>query len=109
MNISVIYYICGYAVRIEICQPLQKDKSQKEEFNMEEKVFNREATYGMYQSVKETAIAAYHEFLQESGTPMENQTAFLMKLLADNKDTEYGKQYGFRKSGALKIFRREFR
>ncbi len=34
-------------------------------------------------------------FREETKHPMETTTALLMKLLDDNKDTEYGRKYGF--------------
>lgn len=37
----------------------------------------------------------YDEFQEMTKEPMKHQEEFLMKLLQDNKDTEYGKKYGF--------------
>ncbi len=40
-------------------------------------------------------IEVLNTFMEETGRPMELTTALLMKLLDDNKDTEYGKKYDF--------------
>ncbi len=39
--------------------------------------------------------AAYEEFQEMSKSPMAYNTKLLMKILQDNKDTEYGQKYGF--------------
>lgn len=52
-------------------------------------------TYMAYKQSVEQGKAVYHEFLEEMKEPMERTTALLMQLLDDNKDTEYGKKYGF--------------
>ncbi len=40
-------------------------------------------------------LTVLDEFREETKEPMERTTALLMKLLEDNKDTEYGRKYGF--------------
>ena len=40
-------------------------------------------------------LETWKAFQKETETPMETTTALLMKLLQDNKDTEYGRRYGF--------------
>ena len=40
-------------------------------------------------------LEVLNEFLEETKKPMELTTNLLMKLLDDNKDTEYGKKYDF--------------
>lgn len=40
-------------------------------------------------------MGVYEEFQNMLGNPMEHNESFLMKILKDNKDTEYGRKYGF--------------
>lgn len=74
---------------------------------MDEKVFNREATAAVYRNIRGAAEAAYEEFLEESKTPMKNQNEFLMKLLKDNQDTEYGKKYGFAEIRSIEEYQKK--
>jgi hypothetical protein len=50
--------------------------------------------YANEQSSKQ-GVDARREFEEETKHPMERTTELLMKLLQDNKDTEYGKKYDF--------------
>ncbi len=52
-------------------------------------------TYEANKQAAEQGFTVLEEFREETRHPMENTTALLMKLLDDNKDTEYGKKYGF--------------
>ncbi|MBR4754980.1 MAG: GH3 auxin-responsive promoter family protein, partial [Lachnospiraceae bacterium] len=40
-------------------------------------------------------LEVWKEFQEETKRPMELTTELLMKLIDDNKDTEYGKKYDF--------------
>lgn len=52
-------------------------------------------TYLANKANADKGLEAWHSFQQETKNPMELTTALLMKLLEDNKDTEYGRRYGF--------------
>ena len=53
-------------------------------------------TYLAYEQNSALGLKAWREFLEkETAAPMECTTALLMKILGDNKDTEYGQKYGF--------------
>lgn len=51
--------------------------------------------------------AAYELFQQMAEAPMERNTALLMKILEDNKDTEYGKKYGFADIHSVEEFQKK--
>ena len=54
------------------------------------------ATYYANEQNAAMGLAAWTDFKErETAAPMEVTTALLMKILEDNKDTEYGRQYGF--------------
>lgn len=46
----------------------------------------------------------YQAFQEITKEPIKHQQDFLLKLLADNKDTEYGKKYGFDRITSIKEF-----
>jgi len=48
--------------------------------------------------------AAYMEFQEMAEAPMQHNTALLMKILHDSKDTEYGKKYGFQDIHSVEEF-----
>lgn len=49
-----------------------------------------------YEHNSEQGLAAWEDFINnETNKPMELTTELLMKLINDNKDTEYGKKYDF--------------
>ena len=50
------------------------------------------------------SIKAYEDFQEESMHPMETNEALLMQILKDNKDTEYGKKYGFEDIHSVKEY-----
>ena len=52
-------------------------------------------TYTAYEQNSKQGQAVLNEFIEETKHPMELTTELLMKLLDDNKDTEYGKKYDF--------------
>lgn len=52
-------------------------------------------TYKLYEENSRQGLTVLQEFREETKKPMELTTALLMKLLDDNKDTEYGKKYDF--------------
>ena len=52
-------------------------------------------TYLANKANADKGLEAWHSFQQETEKPMELTTTLLMKLLEDNKDTEYGRRYGF--------------
>lgn len=53
-------------------------------------------TYLAYEQNSGLGLEAWHDFLErETVEPMTCTTALLMKLLDDNKDTVYGRKYGF--------------
>lgn len=52
-------------------------------------------TTALYDQNSTLGVAVLHEFMEETKHPMETTTALLMELVSDNKDTEYGKKYGF--------------
>lgn len=57
---------------------------------------NNNITYQVYDQNSAGGLAVLKSFLEEeTHKPMEVTTALLMKLLKDNKDTEYGKKYDF--------------
>lgn len=49
----------------------------------------------LYDQNSKQGLAVLKEFMEETKRPMELTTELLMKLLDDNKDTEYGKKYDF--------------
>ena len=54
------------------------------------------ATYQVYEQNSAQGLAVLESFLEEeTRRPMEVTTALLMRLLGENKDTEYGKKYDF--------------
>ena len=52
-------------------------------------------TYMANEQNSSQGLVVLEEFREETKKPMECTTELLMKLLQDNKDTEYGKKYGF--------------
>lgn len=52
-------------------------------------------TYLAYEQSAKQGLEVYKAFEDETKRPMELTTELLMKLLDDNKDTEYGKKYDF--------------
>ena len=54
-----------------------------------------EQTKKMNEMTAEQGKAVLAAFREETKHPMEATNALLMRLLEDNKDTEYGKKYGF--------------
>ncbi len=52
-------------------------------------------TYLANEQNSKMGLDVLNEFIEETKHPMELTTALLMKLLEDNKDTEYGKKYDF--------------
>ena len=52
-------------------------------------------TYKLYEENSRQGLTVLHEFMEETKKPMELTTALLLKLLEDNKDTEYGRKYDF--------------
>ncbi len=61
------------------------------------------AGQGNYAKIKE-GEPVYKEFQELTKDPMKHQEEFLMKLLQDNKDTEYGKKYGFADIKSIKEY-----
>jgi len=59
--------------------------------DIEKLTFAGKANLGKIQNGR----AAYEEFQEMSKDPMKHNTNLLMKILQDNKDTEYGRKYGF--------------
>lgn len=51
-------------------------------------------TYMANEQNSSQGLVVLEEFREETKKPMECTTELLMKLLQDNKDTEYGKKYG---------------
>ncbi|MBE5846701.1 MAG: GH3 auxin-responsive promoter family protein [Lachnospiraceae bacterium] len=51
--------------------------------------------------------AVLEGFVDETRAPMEHTTALLMKLLSDNKDTEYGRKYGFADIHSIEEYRKK--
>ena len=51
--------------------------------------------------------AAYREFQEMSKAPMEANAGLLMKILQDNKDTEYGRKYGFADIHSVEEFQKK--
>lgn len=56
---------------------------------------NNKMTFELYEKNSTQGLKVLEEFKEETKRPMEKNTALLMQLLEDNKDTEYGKRYGF--------------
>ena len=57
---------------------------------------NNEITRQAYEHNSEQGLAAWEDFINnETNKPMKLTTELLMKLINDNKDTEYGKKYDF--------------
>ncbi|MDO5328511.1 MAG: GH3 auxin-responsive promoter family protein [Coriobacteriia bacterium] len=55
----------------------------------------------------EAGIAAYEDFINnEIKNPMKYQKEFLLKLLDENKDTEYGKKYNFANIKSIEDFKK---
>ncbi|MEG2094958.1 MAG: GH3 auxin-responsive promoter family protein, partial [Lachnospiraceae bacterium] len=52
----------------------------------------------------EKGLVVYQAFQEMVKDPMKYQQEFLFKLLEDNKDTEYGKKYGFSEITSIKEF-----
>lgn len=52
-------------------------------------------TYMANEQNSSQGLTVLEEFREETKKPMECTTTLLMNLLQDNKDTEYGKKYGF--------------
>ena len=50
-------------------------------------------------------IAAHNRLNRITQTPMETQEQFLMQLLRDNQDTEYGRKYGFADIHSIEEYR----
>lgn len=54
------------------------------------------ATYMANKQAADAGLKVYHQVLEEDSLrPMGLQESFLMRLLKDNKETEYGRRYGF--------------
>ncbi|MEG1620251.1 MAG: GH3 auxin-responsive promoter family protein, partial [Eubacterium sp.] len=53
---------------------------------------------------QETGLIVYQAFQEMVKDPMKYQQELLFKLLDDNKDTEYGKKYGFSEITSIKEF-----
>ena len=60
-----------------------------------ESLMKENRTHQAYEQNSEQGLIVLEEFREETKEPMERTTALLMKLLDDNKDTEYGRKYGF--------------
>ena len=58
-------------------------------------MIDKNAVYQANLKNAEDGKAAYEQILREFEHGPETNTALLMRILDDNKDTEYGKQYGF--------------
>ncbi|MBQ6504788.1 MAG: GH3 auxin-responsive promoter family protein [Flexilinea sp.] len=58
-------------------------------------MIDKNAVYQANLKNAEDGKAAYEQILREFDHGPETNTALLMKILDDNKDTEYGKRYGF--------------
>ena len=52
-------------------------------------------------------IAAVNGLREMTKNPMQVQTEFLLKLLEDNRDTEYGKKYGFSEIKSIADFQKK--
>lgn len=61
------------------------------------------AGQGNYKKIQE-GLPVYREFQELTKEPKKNQEALLMKILQDNKDTEYGKKYGFSDIKSIREF-----
>lgn len=61
------------------------------------------AGQGNYGKVQD-GLPVYKEFQELTKEPQKNQEALLMKILQDNKDTEYGKKYGFADIKSIREF-----
>ena len=61
----------------------------------EEVIMDGNMTYQAYEKNSAEGFKVLEAFREETKNPMEKTTALLMKLLQDNKDTEYGRKYGF--------------
>ena len=55
----------------------------------------KSATYQINNQNARAGYAVWEAFQEECDHPLEHTTALLLKLMQDNKDTEYGKKYGF--------------
>lgn len=64
------------------------------------------AGQGNYKAIME-GKPAYDEFQEMALDPMKRNTEFLMKLLDDNKDTEYGKKYDFASIHSVEDFQKK--
>lgn len=71
--------------------------------DLEKLSFAGKANLGKIQGGK----AAYQEFQEMSEAPMEANTQLLMKILQDNKDTEYGRKYGFADIHSIEEFQQK--
>ena len=49
---------------------------------------------------------AWKAFQEETMHPMERATELLLRLLDDNKDTEYGRKYGFAQIHSIDEYRK---
>ena len=56
---------------------------------------NNNQTWAVNNETSKKGLEALNEFRKETEFPMEATTALLMQLLRDNRDTEYGRRYGF--------------
>lgn len=54
-------------------------------------------TFLAYKRAAEAGKPVFDQVMKETENPMQIATACLMKILDDNKDTEYGRKYGFDK------------
>ncbi len=67
---------------------------------------NNKMTFELYEKNSTQGLKVLEEFKEETKHPMENNTALLMQLLEDNKDTEYGKRYGFAKIHSIEEYQK---
>lgn len=58
-------------------------------------MYDSKQTRAAYEACAAQGIAALKAFREEVERPMEVTTELLMRLIEDNKDTEYGKKYDF--------------
>lgn len=63
-------------------------------------------TYLVNKQNADAGIMSLAAFEKETETPMELTTQLLMKLLNDNKDTEYGRKYNFDKIHSIEEYQR---
>lgn len=67
---------------------------RKDEYTMNTES-NATKTYMANSQAAAAGLATLKQFKEETKDPMTHTTKLLMKILDDNKDTEYGKRYGF--------------